>query len=343
MANKLVYVGFGFRHHLGGHGGYHQIRNYLGYDYYIDAQPFHDKASKSSQIKLMNWVRTLVLPRFCFGFRAFPYFLIKCLWMAVTKGHLTFHFIYGENLYYDFRLLRVRGCKTVVTLHQPYEWFKDKPSWKRRLQHVDHVILVGETEIALFKTLTGKDNVTFIPHGICADFYCPDVRMQKEKMVLTVGNWLRDFEFADKVYQQLLSDDPEVRIVIVSMPRNKSRITAHERISFLSGISDEELRDLYLKSSCLFLPLTRYTANNALLEAGAVGCNILIACNQPDNSYISTDLLRLMPMKEDTVAQEIKVMLKKGEMSCQLSDFVKKNFSWQRIAEATRNTLLMSK
>lgn len=46
MANKLVYVGFGFRHHLGGHAGYHQIKTYLDYDYYVDAQGFFNTISK---------------------------------------------------------------------------------------------------------------------------------------------------------------------------------------------------------------------------------------------------------------------------------------------------------
>ena len=256
--------------------------------------------------------------------------------MAITKGHLTFHFIYGENLYYDFKLLKVRGSKTVVTLRQPYEWFKDKPSWIRRLKNVDHIILVGESEVSLFKQLTGKDNVTFIPHGICSDFYCPDKSVKKEKMVLTVGNWLRDFEFADKVYQQILSKNEDVRIVIVSNPKNKSLVTENNRISFLSGISDEELLYLYRKTSCLFLPLTRYTANNALLEAGAVGCPILIACDRPDNSYIPESMIRLVPMSLESAVSEVEGMLRDSLCTNELNVYIDKQFSWALIAKRTK-------
>ena len=339
MANKLVYIGFGFLHHLGGHAGYHQIKEALDYDYYVDAQSYHNKCAKASRFKIVNWLRTFVFPYFCFGFTAFPWFLFKCIWMALTKGHLCFHFIYGENLYYDFRLLRVRGCKSVVTLHQPYEWFINNPEWVRRLKSVDQIILVGDSEVHLFKELTGKDNVTFIPHGICSDFYTPDAAVEKEKMVLTVGNWLRDFRFADKVYQQLLANDPNVKIVIVSNPKNKNLITFNERISFVSGISDEELRDLYRKTSCLFLPLTRYTANNALLEAGSVGCPILIACNHSDNSYIPDEMITLLPMKHDKVVEKITNVLNNSNSSLKLSKFVEDNFSWRKIALITKERL----
>lgn len=338
MSNKLVYVGFGFQHHLGGHAGYHQIKNYLDYDYFVDAQSFFNNASLKRG-KFLNRIRHFIFPYFCFGFKSFPWYLLKCIWMAITKGHLTFHFIYGENLFYDFKLLKIRGCKTVMTLHQPFEWFKDKPSWIRKLKSVDHVILVGESEIELFKQLTGKDNVSFIPHGICSDFYCPDESVKKEKMVLTVGNWLRDFRFADQVYQRLLVDDNDLRIVVVSNPKNKDFITPNERISFKSGISDEELRELYRRTSCLFLPLTRYTANNALLEAGAVGCPIIIACDQPDNSYIPESMIDLLPFNQDIVISKIETLFIDNSINNCLSNYVDSHFSWSSVSKDTKEIL----
>ena len=140
MKNKLVYIGFGFLHHLNGHAGYHQIKNHIDYDIIIDAQKFHNICANHKMNRLEAWLRAKIFPIFCFGFTAFPWYLIKCIFLALTKGHLTFHFIYGENLYYDFRLLHIRGCKVVLTLHQPYDWFVTKERWHKRLQKVDHVI-----------------------------------------------------------------------------------------------------------------------------------------------------------------------------------------------------------
>lgn len=339
MQNKLVYIGFGYRHHLGGHAGYHQIKEYLGYDYIIDAQSYLNSYAIKSRFHFIDQLKFLVFPYFCFGFNAFPWFLFKCLWMAITKGNLTFHFIYGENLFYDFSLLKVRGCKTVVTLHQPYDWFKDKPSWRRRLKAVDQIILVGESEVEHFKKLTGKNNVLFVPHGICTDFYNPDTSVRKERMILTVGNWLRDYNFADRVYQKILKEDNDIRIVIVTNPKNKTLITPDERLSLVSGISDEDLLDLYRKTSCLFLPLVRYTANNALLEAGAVGCPILISCNYPDNSYLPEHMVKILPMNEDDVVNHIMYMIDNYSRKSTLSEYVNNHFGWKNIANTTKRVL----
>lgn len=337
--NKLVYVGFAFLHHQRGHAGYHQIKNYLEYDYVIDTQNFHIHSTKPAKSKLMVLFKYYVLRHFCFGFDAIPWYFFKCLWLAVFKGNMTFHFIYGENLYYNFWFLKVNGCKTVITLHQPYDWFKEKPNWKQRLRDVDHVILVSDKEISLFKQLTGKDNVSFIPHGICSDFYSPDPTRKKEKMVLTVGNWLRDFNFANNVYQELLKRDLYVKVVIVTNPRNSSLISPDSRIQFLSGISDEELRELYRKSSCLFLPLTRYTANNALLEAGAVGCKIIIACNEHDNSYIPESLITQLPLSVNEVTDKIIESFDSSPSNQTISEFVIHHYSWSLIARNTKQLL----
>lgn len=338
MANKLVYVGFGFLHHLGGHAGYHQIKNYLNYDYYVDAQGFFNTINKPRS-NFGRRIRYYILSHFWFGFNVFPWYLIKCMWLALSKGHLTFHFIYGENLFYNSRLLKVRGCKTVVTLHQPYEWFMDKPLWLRNLKSVDRVILVGEAELHLFEKLTGRNNVSFIPHGICSDFYCPCNDVKRENIVLTVGNWLRDFQFADKVYQRLIEEDKNLRIVVVSNTDNQRYITRNSRVQFLSGITDEELRELYRKTSCLFLPLTRFTANNALLEAGAVGCPILICSNHSDNSYIPEQYVKIQPMQIEKVVFEIEEMLKNQKSSLELSSFINENYSWAKVAQTTKKLL----
>lgn len=339
MANKLVYIGFGYLHHMGGHAGYHHIKDYLSYDYYIDAQRFHNIAQEPVELTFMARVRARLFPYFCFGFKAFPWYIVKCIILAFLKGNLTFHFIYGENLLLFVPLLQIRGCKVVCTLHQPFEWFEKNDKWKKYLKQVDAVILVGNSEISEFEKLTGKKNVKFIPHGICSDFYSPNKDISKENIVLTVGNWLRDYKFADKVYQALLSTDDSLNICIVTQPSNRAFIKPNERIHFLSGISDKDLRDLYCRCSVLFLPLIRYTANNSLLEAGACGCNIVISSNFPDNSYIPGQFITTCQMDESETIHSIKQCIAKSYNSG-LSCYVSEHYSWTVISEYTKQFLL---
>lgn len=339
MKRKIVYIGFAFAHHKETHAGYHQIREYLDYDYIIDCQSYFDKSQKEySKLSILEKIKCRVL-RYLFDITAVPWYLLKIIWLGLRHNNLVFHYIYGENIFFPWvkKLMR-KGNVIVCTFHQPYSFFQADNKWKNRIMKSDYIILVGNTEISNFKRMTGKDNVVYIPHGISTDFYKIDSKVKKENMVLTVGNWLRDYCFANKVYQKLLEKYPTLEIHVVTNPKNKELLSNDGRIKFMSGISDDELREEYLKSSVLFLPLTRYTANNSLLEASATGCNVVIASNFPDNSYIPEKYISIVSMDVDVVVDAIlsSYSLKYNQ---KLSDYIFDNYSWQVIANNTKKYL----
>ena len=330
---KLVYIGFPFKHHKGTHAGYHQIADYVNYDYIIDCSHFIEEVSRKPRNIFDRIVRHIL--RKITSRPVFPWFLFKCLWLGWKSNDVTFHFIYGENTFYDINPFIRKGNKVVCTFHQPLEWFQNK-LWEKRLKSLYEIILVGENEIDGFRVITGKNNVVFIPHGIRTDFYCPNPAVKKERLLLTVGNWLRDYEFADRVYHYLLNHDENLKVVVVAMPNAVACLSDHPRITKLSGISDEELRDLYRRCAVLFLPLKRYTANNSLLEAAACGCNIVIASDHQDNSYIPSEYLTLCPMKEmDAVPAIQKTM--SASTNTSLASYIDENFSWERIGQQIEN------
>lgn len=336
---KLVYIGFAFTHHKGTHAGYHQIREYLNYDYVVDCQSYFDKTQIDySSLSIIGKIYYRLLEKI-FGISAIPWYLLKIIWLGLRHNNLVFHYIYGENIFFPWvKLLMRKGNIVVCTFHQPYSFFQTEKRWKNRILKSDYIILVGNTEVDVFAKMTGKANVIYIPHGITTDYYAINHNVEKQNIVLTVGNWLRDFKFANRVYQKLLEDNPNLKIHIVSNPRNKEYITLSDRIKFMSGITDDELREEYLKSSVLFLPLTRYTANNSLLEASATGCNIVIASDYPDNSYIPEKYISIVKMDVDKAVAEIekKMCLKYNDA---LSTYIVNNYSWQVIADKTKSFL----
>lgn len=298
---KLVYVGFAFEHHLGTHGGYHHIAEYGGYDKFIDCQKYMERWwHPQSNIIAKVWQRLMVR---LFGFPFFPAYVLTMMLISL-RYKCVFHIIYGENLYTPWMKRLTRGSKIVCTFHQPYNWFNNK-KWLGNLKTIDNIILVGEKEINLFRGVTNKDNVVFIPHGVYTDFYHPIENVSKQNLLLTVGNWLRDYKLADKVYSVFLDKHPDWQVVVVANPTNTKLIHIVDRIKCLNGISDEELRDLYLESSVLFLPLKRYTANNSLLEAAACGCSILISSDNADNSYLPEEYLNIVPMEAKKVLETL--------------------------------------
>lgn len=89
MNKKLVYVGFAFSHHKGTHAGYHQIREYLNYDYVVDCQPYFDK-SQRDQSKFSSFRRLYrkVLGR-VFGVSNIPWYLIRLIWLGIRYNNLV--------------------------------------------------------------------------------------------------------------------------------------------------------------------------------------------------------------------------------------------------------------
>lgn len=341
MKRKIVYIGFAFAHHKGTHAGYHQIREYLDYDYIIDCQSYFDESQKDySKLSILEKIKRRFL-RYLFGVTVAPWYLIKIIWLGLRHNNLVFHYIYGENIFFPWvKILMRKGNVIVCTFHQPFSFFQTENKWKNKLMKSDYIILVGNTEINDFKRMTGKDNVVYIPHGISTDYYAIDSKIKKANLVLTVGSWLRDYNFANKVYMKLLEKDPTLEIHVVSNLKNKKLLTVDARIKFMSGISDDELKEEYLKSSVLFLPLTRYTANNSLLEASATGCNVVIASNYPDNSYIPEKYLSIVDMDVDKAVEAIlrSFCLKYNQ---KLSDYILDNYSWQVIANNTKKYLYL--
>lgn len=325
--NKLVFIGFAFQHHKGTHAGYHHIKEYVNYDYIVDCQSFIEKCNRPSK-NIINHVWRYMMFLLT-GFPCFPIYFIKLLKINYSEDNVVFHFIYGENLYTPLLkvFLRKRN-KIVCTFHQPFEWFDNRIKWRKRLNKIDKVILMSDKEICQFESLVGKDKVYYIPHGICTDFYkLNDKRDAEEPVLLTVGNWLRDYKIANEVYKKVLCYFPKLKIYVVAAPKSTEPIECNERIICLSGISDEELRQLYWSCNVLYLPLVRYTANNALLEAGASGCNIVIASDSTDNSYIPSEYIQEVGLNvDDSVNAIIRCMT--NDKNNQLALYVDANFSW---------------
>jgi len=90
-----------------------------------------------------------------------------------------------------------------------------------------------------------------------------------------VGQHMRDFSIFNKVIEVLLEQDSSIEVNVVIHEAYKKKVTVHKNIYIHSGVSDEQLRFFYQKSSVLFIPLTDVTACNSVLEAMASGLPIV--------------------------------------------------------------------
>lgn len=341
MVRKLVYIGFAYKHHKGTHAGYQHIKDCLQYDHLIECQKefeflFFDVKEASLFKRVLRRLYAVTFGDGC------PFAMLRALlysWMH--SENVCFHVIYGDNIYAKFFYkLKRKNHKVVATVHQPFDNYMRSPKMKNKLLWPDEIIILSNNELQKFNEFTGKDNIYYIPHGICTDFYKPlSKRRSDENSVLMVGNWLRDFDLAEAVFSKLHAEYPEVRIDMVGSKTNEKRFG--NIVNYHCGISDEDLLDLYQNSSLVYLPLLRFTANNALLEAAATGCKLVIATdNVEDNTYIPMEQVVMSKRTVDDSIKAILTNLNDVEPNLSLRQFIIDEFSWDVVAEKVKSLLL---
>ena len=199
------------------------------------------------------------------------------LWQASQQHPELIHLTYIENqlgLLPSWR--RKVSSKVIGTCHQPSSWWRLKHQNADALKALDAVVVLASHEVSYFQQFLGEQ-VYFIPHGVDTEFFRPDplARSESPRFVFS-GSWLRDLRTLALVIDNVLAKDPAIGFDMV-VPRSKRtsdyfyRIARHDQVTWHSGISDVQLRQLYQQASALVLPLIDCTANNALLESIACG------------------------------------------------------------------------
>ncbi len=332
--NKIVYVGFAFAHHKYTHAGYHQIKKYLQYDICIDGQWEYDFVYNKIELfpvllrKLFRkiWKWRLVVTE------------LICIILALVGKNLVFHVIYPENIIKYLPHIKGRNNKVVCTIHQPIAFFQSDERWQNTLKKVDKIILVSDKEIESWRIYLPNVTIKYIPHGIDSDFYRYEAK-ERRSQVLMVGNWLRNFKFANQVFCELKKRKKNVDIVVVTNEENFCHFTTS--VKLMTNISDEELLLLYNTSALLFLPVYAFTANNALLEAASCGLPILIATDDKcRSSYLSENMITYESFDINNVIQKIIYKLENVDDKELFSMWVSKHYNWAYIAQVTNEYLI---
>lgn len=202
---------------------------------------------------------------------------------AFRAGKLV-HYFFPENSLFKAPVWKRDGT-LVLSCHQPVEQLMKETLLQKRkylfqgLKTADAVILMASSEIEAYRELAPNGRVLCIPHGVDTDFFAPrqDVRKPDERFrVLTVGNWLRDYELWAETVKRIYTDGHAIEFTVIANPDTlKAALgtlgSAANQVRVLSRITDEQLRDEYRRADVIFLPLKNTWANNALLEGMSCG------------------------------------------------------------------------
>jgi glycosyltransferase involved in cell wall biosynthesis len=326
---QLVYVGFAFGHH-GKYSGYNQIRDYIGYDRIIDCQKSFDR------LDLFRRKRN-ILTRLYFKLFGSRLWMVELKLIALSlfnPGKFIFHVIYGENLFKYLGLFK-RGNEIVLTLHQPPLYFESKENQRvRPLLRVDKLIVMSKEMEEYFRRRFPSKPTIFIPHGVNTDYFKP--AGEKQNQLLMIGNWLRDFTFASTFFNLVKERSPEIEIIVLTSEQNHFHFN-NSLVKLLSNITDDELLKLYQDSKILFLPLTSFTANNALLEACSAGCQVIICTDKSNHIFDKHSPVLFIENDVDIALNHIqRILVTYSSTTAMINrDYVQKNFDWKNIGSQT--------
>lgn len=299
-------------------------------------------------------VRSLPLPGLLFrrGFRRLrePWFRMseRLVKPCFDQGGLV-HYFFPENSLFRGPEWKNKG-RLVLSCHQPVATLHvarnngQLSSFISGLQAADAVVLMASVELEAYRELAPRARVCFLPHGVDTGFFAPGEPPSAEDgvfRVLTLGNWLRDYELWAQVAEALLPGAPKVEFSLLANPGvladAVSRLSCGgSRVRILQGISDRELREEYRRADLVFLPLLDAWANNALLECMACGRPVLVTDLPATREYCG-DAVRYLPKGnlEAAVAGIRELMsapAARTELGRRAREQMASGFSWARIA-----------
>ena len=334
MADRLLIVPERWEHHI--------VQSSIDYMLeYLDGYELFDKPADEVRGLPEGLFRSLgAVPnlRTAYGERSFRRELSLIARLGRVSGTLV-HFLNGESAAY--LTPRHKGDNTILaTYHQPPSFMEKIIPDKSHYPLHDGVIVIAPNQVAYFESITGKGKVHIVPLGIESSFFPFGRPENRVPRVLFVGNWLRDFSTLVDVVSRIKKEAPDIEVHCVTPEKNYHLFNGLD-VRLLTGISTEDLLELYRTSSAFLFPVADCTGNTALLEAMCSG--LPVVCNRRvlDTGYVH-EASAMVTANGDAadMAKHCLELARNNRLRRDKSEAVRQwvvdHFNWPRVADIQR-------
>jgi len=206
------------------------------------------------------------------------------------------HILYGEE-YFRLSTYLPSSARIVVTFHQPPDLLLDEMRFgsrqgrlyglshrltRRRLRAVDRVIATTDQQREVLAQFIPSDRIVCIPLGCYSIEKTQQIQQESSaadrKQILTVGNWLRDWDLYQRFLQYCSTHHPDWQFVLVNRAIYGELLAKFRELPnfrYESNVDDTRLMELHLESRLLFLPLLSAAGSNAVNDSLAFGLPVL--------------------------------------------------------------------
>lgn len=335
---KILAIRTDFKHH-GEQSGYKQILKYIRPEFTLGINE-RDPAQKTSLLKKKyQWL---------FEWSAAKY----------KKKIDLVHILYAED-YFRWSTRIFKGKPVVATFHQPAELLEKEVtngSYRGRVGMITHrltryrfkeleaAIVTNESQMEVLAKVMPREKIHCIPLGLHLDAYVEQFEnawqpVAAEPTVLTVGNWLRDWDF----YFQVVEKCPEWTFLLInrSLPEQyREKLKHYTNIQYLSDVSDHQVREAYMKAHVQFIPVTGLAGSNALVQGLVMGCPLVLTAINADMFRAHTRFVTLYTQHDlsaciAALRNYIGLTLSERSSTSAAARGYAMAFSWENIAEQT--------
>ncbi len=210
------------------------------------------------------------------------------------------HILYGED-YFRFSPWLLGDLPIVATFHQPAEMLEReimRGDLRGRIGRLTHLItqnrfsrlaaaiVTEENQKRVLSKVMPAERIHVIPLGVhLGRFREAYQRFQQEQRktdgmaILTVGNWLRDWEFLRDTALRAATAHPHWHFHVVNRGFDthvKELLAPLGNVTLHEALSDDALMQRLFTARVLYIPVTSASGNNALLEAMAMGLPVVM-------------------------------------------------------------------